>query len=115
MKQVHIHVWNIYEATLWSFDEFHRYLPEPVSFMLSFKWDFWYLYYDLSSIEGKMLRTFTNGKCNISSSEPNMNQILIFNDVKDKDEFDKYLKKHFNDYTDQEIEEDPFLFWRFMS
>lgn len=83
--------------------------------MLSFKWGFWYSYYDLSSIEGKMLRIFTNGKCNISSREPNMSQILIFNDVKDKDEFDKYLKKHFNDYTDQEIEEDPFLFWHFMS
>lgn len=106
--EIHIvyHHTIIYETTLWSFDEFRRYLPEPASFMLPFKWDFWYSYYDLSSIEGKMLRIFTNGKCNISSREPNMNQILIFNDVKDKEEFDTYLEKHFNDFTDQEIEEE---------
>ncbi len=71
--------------------------------------DFWYTYYDLSTIEGKLLRIFTHGKCNISSREANRNQILIFDDIEDRKEFDKYFEKHFNDFTDEEIKEEYYF------
>lgn len=99
----------IYETNIWSFDEFRRYLPEGKETVLESKRDFWYTYYDLSTIEGKLLRIFTHGKCNISSREANRNQILIFNDKEEREEFDRYFEKHFNDFTDEEIKEEYYF------
>ena len=96
----------IYETVIWSFDEFRKYLPEPESQMIEFRREFWYLYYDLSKIEGKLLRIMTKGHCNISSREPNRNQILIFENQKDRKEFETFFQKHFNDYSDEEIREE---------
>lgn len=96
----------IYETNIWSFDEYRRYLPEAKDYAFGSKLDFWYTYYNLSAIEGKLLKIFTNGKCNISSREANKNQILIFKDDKDKQEFDKYFDLHFDDYSNDEIIEE---------
>ena len=63
-------------------------------------------YYGLSEIEGKLLKIFTHGKCNISSREANRNQILIFKDKEDREEFEIYFEEHFEDFTDEEIQEE---------
>lgn len=92
----------IYETVLWSFDEFRRYLPEAKNDTV--KNEFWYSYYLLTSIEGKMLKIFTHGSCNISSREPNYHQLLIFKDENEKQDFEDYVLEHFDDHTDDEIQ-----------
>ena len=66
----------IYETELWSFDEFRKYLPKADNCKVDGKMDFWYSYYLLDTIEGKLLRMFTNGNLDISSREPNYNQLF---------------------------------------
>lgn len=96
----------IYETELWVFDEYRLYLPKSTNCKIDHVNDFWYSYYDLSTIEGKLLTIFTNGTNNISSREPNYHQILIFKNTSEKKEFDAYLAKHFDDVSDQEIHEE---------
>ena len=93
----------IYETELWSYDEYSKFLPKAKNYCISGKGEFWYSYYLLDSIEGKMLRLFTHGSLDISSREPNYNQLLIFQNGQEKEAFDKYLCDHFDDYTDEEI------------
>ena len=93
----------IYETELWSYDEFRKYLPKAENCSVPGKGDFWYSYYLLNTIEGKMLRLFTHGSLDISSREPNYNQLLVFQNAQEKEMFDKYLSEHFDDYTDDEI------------
>lgn len=93
----------IYETSLWAFDDFRKYLPEAKNTTVKGQCHFWYSYYCKDSIEGKLLRIFTHGDCNISSREPNYNQLLIFENMDKKEEFDSYLSKHFNDHSDDEI------------
>ena len=80
----------IHETELWSFDYFRKYLPKAENYCISGKGEFWYSYYLLDSIEGKMLRLFTHGSLDISSREPNYNQLLIFQNEQEKEAFDKY-------------------------
>lgn len=93
----------IHETELWSYDGFRKYLPKAKNASVTGKGDFWYSYYLLDSIEGKLLRIFTHGSLDISSREPNYNQLLIFANKKEKDAFDEYLVDHFDDYTDDDI------------
>lgn len=93
----------IHETELWSYDEFRKYLPKAENTSVIGKSDFWYSYYLLDSIEGKLLRIFTHGSLDISSREPNCNQLLIFANKKEKAVFDEYLVDHFDDYTDDDI------------
>ena len=97
------HNTTIYESVLWSFDEFRKYLPEARNSGVKNKMDFWYSYYLLDSIEGKMLKIFTHRSCDISSREPNYHQILIFENEDQKKEFDMYVFEHFDDHSDEEI------------
>ena len=93
----------IHETELWSYDEFRKYLPKAKNSVIPGHVDSWYSYYLLDSIEGKLLRLFTRGSLDISSREPNYNQLLIFQDVREKESFDKYITQHFNDYSDGAI------------
>ncbi len=93
----------IHETELWSYDEFRKYLPKAENTSVIGKGNFWYSYYLLDSIEGKLLRIFTHGSLDISSREPNYNQLLIFANKKEKAAFDEYLVDHFDDYTDDDI------------
>lgn len=97
----------IYESELWSFDGFRKYLPraQTCTIEANGELDFRYSYYLLNSIEGKLLKIFTNGTIDISSREPNYHQLLIFEDESDKSEFDDYLSEHFQDHTDSEIKQ----------
>lgn len=95
----------IHETELWSFDQFRKYLPKADNSYVDKQENFWYTYYTLDSIEGKMLKIFTNGSCNISSREPNYNQLLIFENADDKQCFDLFVLNHFNDHTDDEVME----------
>lgn len=93
----------IYETVLLSYDEMRKYLPEFKNEVVKCQSDFWYSYYQLDTIEGKLLKIFTHGNCSISSREPNFNQILIFKDEEDRRNFNSYLNNHFHDYSDDEI------------
>lgn len=97
------HNTTIYESVLWSFDEFRKYLPEARNSGVKNKMDFWYSYYLLDSIEGKMLKIFTHRSCDISSRESNYHQILIFENEDQKKEFDMYVFEHFDDHSEEEI------------
>lgn len=94
----------IYETELWSFDQFRKYLPKAENSSVGQQANFCYTYYTLDSIEGKMLKIFTHGSCNISSREPNnYHQLLIFENEREKNEFDEYITAHFDDHSDDEI------------
>lgn len=93
----------IYETELWSFDQLRKYLPKAKNSSSGQQANFWYSYYTLESIEGKMLKIFTHGTCDISSREKNYNQLLIFENEDDKQCFDSYISNHFNDHTDDEV------------
>lgn len=93
----------IYETELWAFDNYRKFLPKAENSRVKDKGDFWYSYYLLDSIEGKLLRIFTNGNCNICSREQNCNQILIFENKNKKTDFELYLSEHFDDHNNMEI------------
>lgn len=93
----------IYETELWSFDEFRKYLPKASNHHVNDKGEFWYSFYLLNSIEGKLLRLFTHGTYDIASREPNYHQLLVFENEYEKDSYDKYLVEHFDDYSDKDI------------
>lgn len=93
----------IYETELWCFDNFRKYLPKAENYCVDRNLTFYYSYYLLDSIEGKLLTIFTKGSNNISSREPNYHQLLIFENEDEKNEFDSYLCEHFSDYTDDFI------------
>ena len=93
----------IHETELWCYDEFRKYLPKAENCTVANKGEFWYSYYLLDSVEGKLLRLFTHGTLDISSREPNYHQLLIFQNVQEKEEFDEYLSEHFDDYSDDDI------------
>lgn len=93
----------IYETELWAFDHFRKFLPKAKNSAVCQHASIWYTYYTLDSIEGKLLKIFTHGRCDISSREPNYNQLLIFEDEDDKRGFDSFISIHFNDHTDDEV------------
>ena len=93
----------IYETELWVFDQLRKYLPKAENYSIEQHANFWYTYYTLNSIEGRLLHIFTHGNCDISSREPNYNQLLIFENDADKQNFDAYLLNHFNDHSDDEV------------
>ena len=93
----------IYETELWALDNYRKLLPKATIGSVDGILKSWYFYYDLSSIEGKLLTLFTRGSNNISSREPNYNQILLFDNMDDKKNYDEYFKKHVNDYKDTDI------------
>ena len=93
----------IYETALWAFDQFRKFLPEAQNSTIAQQMNFWYSYYLLDSIEGKLLKIFTHGTYDISSREPNYNQLLIFENADKKKDFDKFIATHFNDHSDDNI------------
>lgn len=95
----------IYETELWAFDQFRKFLPKAENSLVGQHANFWYTYYTLDSIEGKMLKIFTHGNCDISSREPNYNQLLVFENEEDKQCFDSFILDHFDDHTAEGIME----------
>lgn len=93
----------IYETVLLSYDEMRKYLPKFKNEIVECQSNFWYSYYQLDTIEGKLLKIFTQGNCSISSREPNFNQLLVFKDEEERHNFNSYLNSHFHDYSDDEI------------
>ncbi len=95
----------IYETTIWAFDHFRTYLPTAKTCRIEGIGDFWYSYYDLSSIEGKLLTVFTNGSNSIFSRGIDYHQFLIFSNETERKEFNSFLAKNFNKHSDSEIKE----------
>jgi len=85
----------IYETEIWAFDEFRKFLPKAVNRYVGGNCNIWYSYYQLDTIEGKLLSIFTHGSLEIYSREPNYNQLLIFNNEKERKNFDSFLIEHF--------------------
>ena len=100
------HDTTLFKTNLWCFDGLKKYLPEAKNYNVKEIRDplFWYSYYLLDSIEGKLLRLFTHNTLSLGSREPDFHQILIFNNLKEKQVFDKYFLQHFYDYSDDCIE-----------
>lgn len=93
----------LYETELWCFDEYRKFLPKADTTRVVNRGEFWYSYYVLDSIEGKLLRLFTRGTLDLSSREPYCNQLLVFKNEVEKESFDCFLEKHFDDYSDDII------------
>lgn len=81
-----------------------QYLPKATNSTVKNQQKFWYSYYYLDTIEGRLLKIFTHGTCYLSSREPNYNQFLVFKNKDEKSDFDAFLSIHFNDHSDSEIE-----------
>lgn len=96
----------IYETEIWSFDQFGKFLPKATNFVPEEFPDFCYSFYDLTSIEGKLFTVFTKGTNDISSRFDNRNQLLIFNNMDDKADFDQYLSSNFGKYSDEKIQDE---------
>lgn len=97
------HTTVIYETELWAFDEFRKYLPKAKNALLPQHKNFWYSYYDLSSLEGKLLKILTRGSLNISSREPNYNQLLIFKNNQERTSFEEFFTEHFDQINDSNM------------
>lgn len=90
----------IYETELWVMDGKRKFLPKPsvcAVYLPDKKHPNFYFYYLLNSPEGKMLKILTNGSFNLSSREKACNQILIFNNEKEKEGYDSYYLNHYKD------------------
>lgn len=87
LAKLNIMVFNtiIYETELWAVDDYGKYIPKTEQMHLRDKEgnDYWFHYYLLDSIEGKMFRIFTKGSLDLSSRELDMNQVLIFDNKND--------------------------------
>ena len=94
----------IYETELWAFDEYRKYLPKATNSTVKNQQEFWYSYYCIDTIEGKLLKIFTHGTCDLSSRKPNHNQFLVFENKEEKSNFDAFLSNRFYNYSDSEIE-----------
>lgn len=97
------HNTTILDTELLAFDEFRRYLPRPKRCYLGNEKKYTYDYYQLDATEGKLLKIFTNGNCDITSREQNYNQFLIFNNEDEKKEFDSFLLEHIEDHSESEV------------
>ena len=94
----------LFETELWCLDCFRKYLPKANTYNVKeIKDYFWYSYYLLDSIEGKLLGLFTKNTLSLGSREPDYHQILVFSSQKEKNEFDKYFLEHFDTYGDDDI------------
>lgn len=99
------HSTTIYETELWALDEYRKILPKPRDTIVQLEEDSWYSYYELDTIEGKLLRIFTQDSLNIASREPFYNQILIFNNRAERNKFEVFLKAHSKEISNETIEQ----------
>lgn len=96
----------IYETQLWVFDGHRRYLPKPSNGVADDHGTLWYQYYDLSSIEGKLLRMFTDEAFDYSSREFRCVQFLLFENEESRKRFDLYYLHHKDDFPDRVLEQE---------
>lgn len=92
----------LYETELWTLDEMRVILPKPTLGFLE-NTHYWYYYFLLDSIEGKLLKVLTHGTLDISSRGKFFNQFLIFKHKEEKEDFDAFLQVNFNKYSDDLI------------
>lgn len=93
------------ELEVWALDEQRLILPKPQVFKIPNKHDFWYSYYLLDSLEGKVMKLFGKGSVDTSSRGLNLHPFLVFKNLSDKSSFDLYLESNFNKYSDDKIYE----------
>lgn len=93
------------ELEVWALDEQRLILPKPQVFKIPNKHDFWYSYYLLDSLEGKVMKFFGKGSVDTSSRGLNLHPFLVFKNLSDKSSFDLYLESNFNKYSDDKIYE----------
>lgn len=95
----------IYETGIWAFDQFRKYLPQAKNHYVEEIGNFWYSYYDLSSVEGKLLTIFSHGTNSIVSREIDFHQFLIFDNEDDRESFHRFLVANYANYSDDLIRE----------
>jgi len=90
--KIKYHTTVLYETNYWIMDGGRRYIPAPS--ISSIGPELWYLYYDLSTINGQLLRIFTNEKLDYSSREPWCIQFLLFNGEDHRSAFEQYYSEN---------------------
>ena len=93
----------IYETEIWAFDEFRIFLPKAENCYVEEIGNVWYSYYDLSSIEGKLLTVFTRGTNSVFTRGIPSYPFLIFNNEDDRQSFHSYFVKNYKKYSDEYI------------
>ena len=93
----------IFETGIWAFDQFRKFLPQAKNCYVDEIGNFWYSYYDLSTIEGKLLTIFSHGSNSIFSREIDFHQFLLFHNEEERKCFHQYLVDYYDKYSDDEI------------
>jgi hypothetical protein len=88
------HSTTIYETELWFFDEYRIMLPKPKNACIEGVQNFWYSYYSLDEIEGKLLNIFTHGTFILTTQGYKQSIFLIFKDLVDRLDFEQYFKQN---------------------
>jgi hypothetical protein len=96
----------VYETELWAFDGLRSFVPKASNGMAGNHGTLWYFYYDLSSIEGKLLRIFTDERYDYSSREHRCVQFLLFENEESKERFNLYFLQHKDDFPDSTLEQE---------
>ena len=101
----------IYECGIMDIDGANLYLPYPKRKMLQCKHDanFFYDYYDLSKIEGKLLRMMTAGTlcCDSGVFNTKMDLFLIFNNDEEREGFDIFAADHYDEVDLNMLKQTP--------
>lgn len=93
----------IYETGIWAFDQFRKFLPQAENYYVEEIGNFWYSYYDLSSIRGRLLTVFSHGTNSVASREIDFHQFLIFDNEDDRKAFHRFLVENYSSYSDDTI------------
>jgi|SRR5450759_1325737 len=104
--ELFFHSTVVYETELWAFDGLRRYVPKASIGIAGDQGTLRYFYYDLSSIEGKLLRMFTNESLDYSSREYRCVQFLLFENEESRQRFDLYYLQHKDDFPDSVLEQE---------
>lgn len=109
--KLYYHSTLIHETSLWNFDGYRLFLPAESTGLAS---PFgvtvlYYLYYDLSTVNGQLFRIFTKDmlkKYDTSSRGVGGDSFLIFKDDKERKSFDEYAKLNIKNIDFNKIRED---------
>jgi hypothetical protein len=104
--QLLYHSTVIYETQLWAFDGSRVYVSMATMGAADDQGKLLYMYYDLSSIEGKLLRVFTNEHMDYAGRGLYCVQFLLFENEESRQRFNQYYLQHRDDFPDSELEKE---------
>jgi len=98
---------TIYETGIMSVDGGSLYIPYPKRKCLTL--DFYYDYYDLAKLEGKLLKMITSGSLRYDSNiyQTHLNLFLIFDNEEERRSFDIFAMKNYNNIDTALLRNNP--------